>query len=147
MKEIFPIASAPASIGSWLLIFLVTVLPIILVIYLVWSPRNVRFEASPEGLRIRGDLFYSRLIPASDLILNQARVIDLQSDRDHQLRWRRNGTALPNYKAGWFSLKDGEKALIFIGASRRVAYIPVRSGYSVLLGPADPERLLAALSK
>jgi hypothetical protein len=135
MKEVFPIASASASIGSWLVILMFLAVPILLVAYFLCSPR------------IRGDLFYSRMIAANDLILARARVIDLKEDKEHQLAWRRNGTALPNYKAGWFSLKDGEKALVFIGGSSRVAYIPVRSGYSVMLSAAEPERLIAALSQ
>jgi Bacterial PH domain len=147
MKEVFPIASASASIGSWLVILMFLTVPILLVAYFLCSPRIVRFEVSPDGLRIRGDLFYSRMIAANDLILARARVIDLKEDKEHQLAWRRNGTALPNYKAGWFSLKDGEKALVFIGGSSRVAYIPVRSGYSVMLSAAEPERLIAALSQ
>jgi hypothetical protein len=102
MKEIFPIASASESMASWLVILLFLAVPIVLVAYFLWSPRIVRFEVSPEGLRIRGDLFYS--------------------------------------------LKDGEKALVFIGGSSRVAYIPARSGYSVMLSAAEPERLIAALS-
>jgi hypothetical protein len=147
MKEVFPIASASASIGSWLVIFLFLAVPTVLAAYFLCSPRIVRFEVSSDGLRIRGDLFYSRMIPAGDLILSQARVIDLKDDKDHQLGLRRNGTALPNYKAGWFNLKDGEKALVFIGGSSRVAYIPVRSGYSVLLSAVEPERLIAALTR
>ena len=147
MKEVFPIAAGPASTGTWLLIALLIALPLLLIVYFQAAPRTVRFEVSPEGLRIRGDLFYSRLIPAADLLTSEARAIDLRTDRDHQLSWRRNGTALPNYKAGWFSLKGGGKALVFIGDSHRVAYIPLRSGYSVMLSVAEPERLIAALPK
>jgi hypothetical protein len=145
MKQIFPLAAAPASLGSWLLIALLMAVPLVLAFYFFYAPRAVRFETSTEGLRIRGDLFYSRMIPAGEILASQARALDLHSDHDHQLKWRRNGTALPNYKGGWFTLRNGEKALVFLGDSARIAYIPIRSGYSVMLGVDDPERLLATL--
>jgi hypothetical protein len=147
MKEVFPIAAVPATLGNWLIIALLVSVPLVLIAYFQMAPRLVRFEVSPEGLRIRGDLFYSRMIPARDLDVAGARVVNLESDREHQLSWRRNGTALPNYKGGWFNLKNGEKALVFVGDRARVAYIPVRSGYTVLLSVADPERLIQALPR
>ena len=145
MKHIFPLASDASSVGSLLLTVLMAAIPLILAVYFLSAPHIVRFEVSPEGLRIRGDLFYSRMIAASDLVAAQARVVDLQADPEHQLRWRRNGTALPNYKAGWFGLRNGEKALVFMGKPQRVAYIPTRSGYAVVLSVKDPERLISLL--
>ena len=147
MKEVFPIDVAPASPWTWMLVLLLIAVPVGLAVYFRVAAKSVRFEVSAEGLRIRGDLFYSRMIPASDLDTSAARVLDLSTDREHQLSWRRNGTGLPNYKGGWFSLRNGEKALVFIGGSKRVAYIPVRSGYAVLLGARDPEGLIQALPK
>jgi hypothetical protein len=144
MKEIFPFAASTASSYTWVLVLLLLAVPAVLIYYFTAAPRSVRYEVSPEGLRIRGDLFYSRSVPIDDLILDRALAVDLKNDRDHQLSWRRNGTALPNYKSGWFSLKNGEKALVFIGDSSRVAYIPVRSGYSLLLSVPEPRRLIEA---
>jgi len=107
----------------------------------------VRFEVSPEGLRIRGDLFYGRTIPRTELMLDQARVLDLTSTTDYKPVRRTNGTGMPGYSAGWFRLQNGEKALVFVGDWTRVAMIPVKEGYSLLLSVPDTDRFLAALRR
>src|SRR5436190_1568082 len=110
MKEVFPLAPSAGGGGLWLV--WVIVVPILLFVgYLLYAPRSVQFEVSSDGLRIRGDLFYGRFIPAAELIREQARAIDLTVDKEHKLVMRTNGTGLPGYNAGWFQLNNGQKAL------------------------------------
>ena len=103
-----------------------------------------RFELSDAGLRLRGDL-YGRMIPADSLRGGAARIIDLSSSPELQPRWRTMGTALPGYRSGWFRLRNGEKALVYLTETRRTVYVPTRKGYSVLLTPQQPERFLERL--
>ena len=142
MKQVFHMI--PASGGSfWLLCGLL--LPLLLLFaYLAYSARNVKFEVSSEGLRIRGDI-YGRMIPAPALLADQARVLDLTQDKDHQLSWRTNGVGLPGYKSGWFRLKNREKALVFVTDPTSVVYIPTREAYAVLLSVAQPEEFVRAI--
>jgi hypothetical protein len=56
------------------------------------------------------------------------------------------GTGLPGYKAGWFRLGNGEKALVYLTDLERAVYVPTRAGYSLLLSPADPQAFLNALA-
>jgi hypothetical protein len=145
MKQVFPII--PASSGVFAVLIPVVVLMLALVVlfaYFAYSSRHVRFEAGEEGLKIVGDL-YGRTIPASELIADQARALDLTLDRDHALAWRTNGVGLPGYKSGWFRLRNGEKALVFVTDARRVAYVPTRAGYSVLMSVAEPDRFVEAI--
>jgi len=144
MKQVFSFAPGP-SMGAPLLPLLIVVPVLLVVWYLIFAPRLVRFEISPQGLRIRGDLFYSRAIAASDLMLEGARPLDLTATPEYKPKWRTNGTGMPGYKAGWFKLQNGQKALLFVGDPKRVVYIPVRSGYSLLLSVGDTEQFLAAL--
>jgi hypothetical protein len=111
---------------------------------LVYASRHVRFELSPEGLAIRGDL-YGRRLPAASLLTAQARVVDLTVDQDCRLVVRTNGAGFPGYGSGWFRLANGEKALIFVTDKRRMVYLPTREGYALLLSMAEPEQFLAAL--
>jgi hypothetical protein len=142
MRQVFPIVPAP---GSAMLVGIVALVPVILLLlYLTLCSRFVRFEVSREGLRIRGEL-YGRNIPASELVLDQARPLDLNTERDHGLSWRTNGVGLPGYKSGWFRLKNGEKSLVFITDKSRVAYIPTTKGYSVLLSVERPQEFLTTL--
>jgi hypothetical protein len=55
------------------------------------------------------------------------------------------GTGLPGYRAGWFRLKNGERALVYLTDDRRAVYVPTTAGYSVLVSPGEPDQFLAAL--
>jgi hypothetical protein len=106
--------------------------------------QTARFEVSGEGLRLRGDL-YGRLIPLASLRVADARRVDLAAEKALQPSWRRMGTALPGYQAGWFRLKNGEKALLYLTDRSRAVYVPTTKGYSLILSPVDPDGFLAKL--
>ena len=147
--NVFPIAPAESRY-LWLLIP-VTVLLLGVLIggvgLLATSVRGAhasRFEIAGDGLRLVGDL-YGRVVPKRDIRLNGARRVDLAREAGLQPKWRRIGTALPGYQAGWFRLRNGEKALLYLTDRTRAVYIPTTAGYSLLLSPADPDGFLARL--
>jgi hypothetical protein len=147
MTETFPIIPGQVRM-LWLA---VPVLLLVLgslgaLLYSLSSAGSARFEVSSEGLRLRGD-FYGRLIPASALRLDSARAIDLKTERNLQPVFRTIGTALVGYRAGWFRLRDGERALMYVTDPTRVAYIPTTQGFAVLLSVTDPAALLASLRR
>ena len=83
MIEAFPIAPATGR-GLWIIIVAVMALFVIVGGMLVATAHGssaTRFELSEDGLRIRGDL-YGRLIPASALRGDAARVVDLTQERE-----------------------------------------------------------------
>jgi hypothetical protein len=144
--ETFPIVPG-TSRGLWL--FLAVILVVLMVagtmmIATVRGARHSRFELSDAGLRLRGDL-YGRLIPAAELRGGAARIVDLGATDELQPRLRTMGTALPGYRAGWFRLRNGEKALLYVTDTRQAVYLPTRRGYSLLLSPQQPERFLERL--
>jgi hypothetical protein len=147
MSDIFPMIPAssrafwvPAGIG----LLMVGILG--LFIYIAYSSRNVRFEVSEGGLAIRGGL-YGRTVAAESLILDQAQPLDLRGSGDHAPRTRTNGIGMPGYLAGWFRLRNREKALLFVTDRSSVVHIPTTEGYSLLLSVADPEVFLGALRR
>jgi len=113
--------------------------------YLAYSSRHIRFEISPEGLTI-SDRLYGRTISAESLVVEEAKRVDLSGVSEYRLRIRTNGVGLPGYRAGWFRLQSGEKALVFVTDLERVVYVPTREGYSVLLSVVAPEEFLEALT-
>jgi hypothetical protein len=127
----------------WILIFVIVILGGTATLLFVGA-RQAKFEMSPEGLRIRGNL-YGRFIAAAQLRIDEARVVDLASNAELQPKWRTNGVGLPGYSAGWFRLRNGEKALVFLTRRGRAVYIPTNAGYSVLISPDDPDAFLSAL--
>jgi hypothetical protein len=148
VTEIFSIAP-PVGRAMWL----VLVIPGVIVAFVaglltmtVVSSRTARFEISPEGLRLRGDL-YGRLIPADQLRGLSARRVDFAANPEWTPQRRTMGTGLPGYRAGWFRLRNGEKALVYLTDANRAVYIPTSAGYSVLLSPSEPDAFLAALAR
>jgi hypothetical protein len=148
MKEVFPMIPPATNTATWIMVAM-TMLMVglaLLFTYFAFTMGKASFEVSPEGLRLRGDL-YGRLIPAQSLQLEQAKIIDLQHDSAHQLRFRTIGTSVPGHQAGWFRLMNGEKALVYLTDRSRIVYLPTQEGYSVMLSTPQPEALLAALQR
>ena len=59
---------------------------------------------------------------------------------------RTMGTGLPGYQSGWFRLKNGEKALLYLTDRTKAVYVPTTEGYGLLLSPDDPDGFLGALA-
>lgn len=127
---------APHGLRSLALIVVVTSL-LVVVLLLLLGFRAPTFEASAKGLQIRGSLF-GRTIPASALRLDWAKVVNLRELPELAPKWRTMGIGLPGYRAGWFTLHNGEKALVFLGRGDKALYIPTHDGYALLIAPNDP---------
>lgn len=147
MTETFPIVPGDARI-LWGLIpaFLITVFALGGLAISLAGSQNARFEVSPVGLRLKGDL-YGRFIPAADLQLAGARAVNLSAEPALTPTRRTFGTAVKGYRAGWFRLRDGEKALLYVTDGSRVVYLPTSRGYAVMLSVSDPEAFLASLQR
>jgi hypothetical protein len=144
-STIFPmIPAASKSLWFFAIISLVLMAGIVLMIWLAWSMRHAQFTVSEDGLRLQGDL-YGRLIPLKSLKLDEAVVTNLNTDKDHQPTLRTMGTGLPGYAAGWFKLRNGAKALLYVTDRSRVARIPTTEGYLVMVSVNDPAVLIAQL--
>ncbi len=147
MKEIFPIV--PATGGPvWMLaaLGLVMLASLALLGSFAYASRRARFEVTPGALRIAGTP-YGRRIPTVSLVLEAARVVDLTTDPNLRPVMRTNGAGLLGFSAGWFRLRNRDKALVFVTDRRRVLFLPTRLGYAILLSVARPEDLLAALRR
>lgn len=145
MTESFPIAPGQVRM-LWFALpaVLIAVAGVGVLLYSLAGARTAHFDVSPAGLRLRGD-FYGRLIPPSALDLRDARVVNLETEPALVPVTRLLGTSIGGYQAGWFRLRDGTKALLYVTDRSRVAYVPTTQGYAVLLSAADPNALLASL--
>ncbi|MFM8933014.1 MAG: PH domain-containing protein [Gemmataceae bacterium] len=143
---VFPIE--PGSIkGLGLIglgIFLVLFLVAGLIGASIWSARGATFEVNADGIRLRGDL-YGRLIPMASIQIDQVRRVDFEQDPSLRPSWRTMGTGLPGYQGGWFRLKDGSKALVYLTNPSKAVFVPTDLGYGVLISPKDPDGLVEAL--
>ncbi|MFN8573796.1 MAG: PH domain-containing protein [Gemmatimonadaceae bacterium] len=144
--QVFEIAPA-ASKGMWALFLLAGVVVLFVVGLLAaaaWGSRQARFEVSSEGLRLHGDL-YGRLISLPSLQPAGTRRVDFAATPTLEPSARTMGTGLPGYQAGWFHLRSGERALLYLTDRKRAVYVPTNDGYAVLLSPADPDAFVSAV--
>jgi hypothetical protein len=147
MTETFSIVPGQVRI-LWALVpvFVILAAGLAALAYSLTSARTARFEVSPEGLRLRGD-FYGRFIPTGDLRLDSARAVDLRREPALALASRSVGTAIGGYQAGWFKLRDGQRALVYITDPTRVAYVPTSHAYAVMVSVPDPDAFLTSLRR
>jgi hypothetical protein len=146
-EAVFPmIPAASKSLWFFAIISLVLVGVLVLMIWLAWSMQHALFTVSKDGLRLQGDL-WGRTIPLQSLILDEAIVTNLNTDKDHQPKWRTMGTGLPGYAAGWFKLRNGTKGLLYVTDRTRVARIPTTEGYMVMLSVSDPAAFIDTLKR
>jgi hypothetical protein len=143
--EVFTIAPAGPR-PLWVLIPVALLLVVVLGVLFVsvLGSRGARFEVSPSGLRLSGDV-YGRLIPAASLRTAEARRVDLGPSSNLRPRWRTMGTGLPGYQSGWFRLANGEQALLYLTDRSKAVHVPTSLGYSLLLSPDNPEAFLSSL--
>lgn len=146
--ESFPIAPASSrSFWFFLPIAIILLAAAAMLVMTMLGPTRARVELSPAGIAFRGDIYGRRLIPAAELRGGLARIVDLDREPGLAPRWRTFGTGLPGYRAGWFRLRNGEKALVLLTDTHRAVYVPTALGYALLVSPAEPDRFLAAIRR
>jgi len=144
--QTFPIA--PASFRALWMLLPILAIPIVIIsvvlIGLISGMKGTRFEISSEGLRLKGD-YYGRTIPLSDVRGGAAMRVDINTGSERQPVRKTFGTGLPGYRAGWYRLANGEKALVYITDPAKAVYVPTRQNFSVIVSPNDPDGFLSAI--
>src|SRR3954468_15818617 len=101
--QVFDVADAGGT--RWLVIVLIVSLALVAGLTGLFWPRPLRVEITAEALAVRGSI-YGRTVPRSQLKVAEARVVDLNHEPTLEPRARTNGVGLPNYRVGWFRLRD-----------------------------------------
>ena len=142
----------PAAGRVWLPVFIALLISLIVLIAVVcftarsvYSARHATFDVSNDGLMIKGE--YSQSIRLRDLDLSKAEVVDLAQRSELRPALRTNGVGLPGYQAGWFKLRNGQKALLYLTTRNEVVYLPTNDGYTLLLSVIDPSAFLTSLRR
>lgn len=147
MKDAFAIA--PASTTTFWVIVAIACIPLLLLAifgYISWSSRNTQFEVTDTDVRISGTL-YGRTIPLSSIIPESIQRVDLNNDSPFALSWRQNGVGLPGFKVGWYRLRNGERALVYITDPQRAVYFKTRADHAVIATPSDPDAFIALVRR
>lgn len=145
MEHVFSIIQPKNS--SYLLPMAI-VIPLLLVIIgvlfgLILGLKNSKLIVTDTSLIIKSPV-YGKTIPLTDIDRAGIRFMNIDNNDEYQLTMRWNGIGMPGYKSGWFKLKNGQKALVFITDTSRVLMIPTRD-YPILFSSADGEEIMELL--
>jgi hypothetical protein len=104
-----------------------------------------RLALSADSLEVKTS-FYSRIVPLSELRLDEARVIDLDERTEFKPGVKTNGYSVPGFHSGHFRLRNREKAFVAIAGERRALWLPSsHNSPGLLLQPQQPDALLNQL--
>jgi len=137
-----PLFFAPGFVKA--LIAAMEIIPIGLLARVVLRMDKVTFAVNAYGLDIQGDLG-NRQIKRSVLNIAAARRLDRGAYEEIRPVLKLSGVGAPGYLSGWFRLRGGEKAYIYVTDKDKAVYVPTAEGYVLVLTPDDPDGFLAAL--
>ncbi len=90
----------------------------------------------------------AKRVRLSSLRAHGLQTVDLDERKELKPLIRTWGTSLPGFSAGWFRLRNGEKAVCVLLDRRRVSYLRSdEDNLSLLLSLAEPEKLRALLER
>lgn len=144
--RVFPVVPAHAS-AFWVILAIAAFLLMLVALFgrIAYGARHARFEVTEQGLLVKGGIF-GRFIRKESLLRVNAKIVNLNLEWQYRPRLKTNGIGLPGYQEGWFRLRSGEKALLFLTERSRVVYLPTKEGFSVLLSTGQPEELLRSMA-
>ncbi|AXK72379.1 hypothetical protein DWG18_08900 [Lysobacter sp. TY2-98] len=111
--------------------------------FMLLSLRRRAIELTSTQLIVKAGPF-TRRVPRSDIDVDGARVSPLGEHPDSHARLKLFGAALPGYRAGWFLMRDGQRAFLMTTTGRALR-LPVRDQPALVVTPVQPEALLDAL--
>lgn len=141
-----PDASSPAQRSELIRGLFVTVgVSLLAMAFMLWAltRRALFLKLDSNELVFRGG-FFSRKLPLSSLILSKARQLSLFDKIELAPRWRTNGIRLPGYRAGWYRLRNGDKALVYLTDPYRITHLPTTHGFALLF---STDALIPALER
>ncbi len=100
----------------------------------VHEQASATIEVGQGRLQIHAG-FYSQDLQISDFRLRDAELVDLRESRHLQPTSRTNGTGAPGLRAGWFVLRNRERAFLLVTDPGAVVYVPGLLGARELAGP------------
>lgn len=145
--DVFAISPA-SSKPLWFIAVICIIIAIVFMAlaYTAYSSQKSRVEIDTDRIRLVGD-FWGREVPFEQIDVADAHILNLHKKSALAPRRRTLGTGLPGYASGWFKLRNGEKALVYLSRWTDVVYLPTSDGYSLLLSVENPHAFLDTLQR
>lgn len=143
--DVFAISPAtPRPLWFMAVICVILALVLIALAFTAWASRHSKVTITGDSIKLSGD-FWGREIPMQQLDVAGARIVNVGKGESLSPKRRTFGTGIPGYSSGWFRLRNGEKALVYLTRRNDVVYIPTSDGYSLLLSIESPQRFIDTL--
>ncbi len=145
MEHIFSIIQPKSGAYIFPIILLIIILffTVVILLSLILGMKSTRLIITDTNLIIKSPLF-GKTIPLENIEKERIKSINLEEENGYQLGMRRYGNNLPGFKSGWYNLRNGEKALVFITDRTNVLLIPTRE-YPVLFSTNDAAGIMELL--
>lgn len=145
--EIYEIQPASNSIFFMVIpLFLILLFILFLILFAFFSSKNAKFLINENTLEIKASV-YSRRILLNEIKRDEVKLLNLMEDSSWSIKWRTNGIGLLGYNEGWYTLKNGQKGLLFLTSKEKVVLIPTIHNYFIMISPKDPIDFIQALKQ
>jgi hypothetical protein len=114
---------------------------------MLYSPGPPSYTLTPTSLAIH-DRFYAVTLNATEVDVEEIRVVDLTVETNWRPAARTNGFANSHYHSGWFRVGNGQKVRMYWTDSKRLVLLPPRGdGAAVLLETKEPDKFVNEVRK
>ncbi|MDO6618509.1 PH domain-containing protein [Shewanella sp. 6_MG-2023] len=112
----------------------------------LYQTNNSQLTLKPDNKPLTLSIpLYSQDFNTDELLWQQARVVDLTTELELTPQWRTNGIGIAGYSLGWFTLKNGDKALVSLTRDDALL-LPTTRGYVMLVTLEDNEAAMKAIA-
>ncbi|MBP7382210.1 hypothetical protein KBA39_07385 [Myxococcota bacterium] len=148
MTEVFDIAATSRGAGTFLLVIsaVVALATVGVFGYIGMTMNHMFIQTDVDTVKVRIPM-YTRTIKKTDILVDQVRVVDMNSSNAPRLGMRTNGIGMPGLLGGWYRLQGGGKVLAAITDRTSVMVIPTSLGYDIMASVKNPDALIAALRR
>lgn len=135
------------SLTGWIVGLMVIVLGALMIgmVRVVIGSRSIECEISGDYLVLHHGRCCQHKVALSELNLAQASLTDLSFDPGNQPRRRLTEPGCSQRGSGWYLLRNGTRAIVFLADPMNVVRIPTTEGYTLLFSVPEPAQLLANL--
>ncbi|MFZ5517484.1 MAG: PH domain-containing protein [Candidatus Zhuqueibacterota bacterium] len=84
-------------------------------------------------------MYKEKRIPASQV--KEARIVELKKGSDYYPVAKKSGSAVRNFRSGWFKLRNKEKAFLLVEGKQAI-YLKTQAGDVFMIGINDFDRLV-----
>jgi hypothetical protein len=112
---------------------------IIVGIFILHVAKGGTLKIEDQTVKMKIPMFSQKSFSFDELV--QTEVVDFNMDSQYLPVKKKSGTAIRDFKSGWFELKKGEKAF-FLLEGRKAIYLKTKDGNAYVIGIKNFNQLI-----